>query len=660
MKKLIIPFIFILWLVGILATFYVFQTPVMLTILPGLQHLALVLLVPLLMTALSACMGTVFLKNNGPIDRLILGTAIGMGIFGMAGFALAITNMATPPVLIAILLTLSIYFLFTGEFTRVWEDLKFTAKELSASAAQVSSWIPISALIAGGLGILMSLAPPIEDFDALLYHLAVPEWWLRDGGLIPSPALPYWYPHLIEGIFVFPISLGVDTSTHLLHFLWLVLTAGIVWHWARQTWGNTVAWNTIAIVLTMPSLLWLASWAYNDYALTFTGIACIYALWKWKELEDQKWITIAGVMAGMAMGIKYTSFFIPLVGIVLIILWERKNTLRIKMIFQLSIIAAIAASPWYIRNWIWTSNPVFPFLFPSRFWDSFLAQQSSAPGSGIGFDLGALILLPLTATLGSQDKNYFDGRFGPLFLILLPVMIWAFWRTQQEKDQQKRALQAIGIFSLIGITIWVFGVINSKDLFIARYLFPVLIPAAIPLALGINVFDRLDTSKLKISFIFRVFLFFMIFVNLFDFGLQVISRNPLAAITSIIPRREYIEARQPGYANALELVESLPRDSKVYFLFEPRSYGMKVFSEPDILIANFQHDLWLYQSPKAMIAVWKQQGFTHVLISNTGADFMFQNEATSSPQNSAFIELKEILLKVKTAPDGTFTLYQIP
>jgi len=658
MKKILPPVLFITWLASILTAFYIVQKPDFLTILPGLKHLILVMAIPLGMAALSACMGAPLFKDSGAAARLIFGSAIGMGIFGMAGFSLAVFGLATQPILLALLAALAAYFLATGKFKQAFRDLKLTAAEISASAKQAADWVPGATLLAAALGLLMSLAPPIEDFDALLYHLAVPERWLNDGGLISSPALTYWYPHLVEGSFVLPMAFGFDTSTHLIHFFWLALTVGIVWLWARQEWDDSTAWNAIAILLTMPSLLWLASWAYTDYALTFTGIAAMYALWQWKRLEDKKWLSTAGVMAGMAMSIKYTSFFIPLVGVLLILLWERRNAPRLKISAQFATIAVLVAAPWYIRNWVWTSNPVYPFVFPGRHWDSFLAQRFSAAGTGIGFDLSALLALPLTATLGIHDTNYFDGRFGPIYLILLPIAIWALWKSPQEKDTQKQALLAIEIFSLAGITVWTLGVINSANLFQARYLFPALIPAAIPLALGLNALTVLDLPKLKVSFIFRVFLFLTILINLFDFSLQTLARNPLGAALGIISRPRYVEMRQPGYASALALIETLPAASKVYFLFEPRSYGMKAYSEPDIINIHFQHDLWMYQTPEKVVESWEREGYTHVLFSNQGAEFIRDNAPSADYWDDLQATLNMLTLSVPEV--NGYQLYQLP
>ena len=660
MKKKIIPLLFLLWLTWILILFFVVQKPDFLQVLAGLKNLFFVIFIPILMVILSSCMGSFFLPDTDPTERLVFGIAIGMGIFGLGGFGLAISGFAKPAILFAILLALTSYFIATRKLTQVWDDTKHTATEIYRSSKRVAIWLPISTGMALGLAFAMGLAPPVEDFDALVYHLTIPELWLREGSLIPSHLLGYWVPHIVEGSFIVPMVFGADTATHFLHLLWLVLTMLILWHWARTVWNDKIAWDSIAILLTMPSLLWLASWAYTDYMLTFTGIATIYSIWKWHNTDDKRWIATGGIIAGLAMGTKYHSFTIPVVAVLLIIIWEKENLQRIKKIIFFSLIAILVASPWYIRNWAWMGNPFYPFLFGGRFWDSFLAQRLSGAGTGIGLDLGALVALPFTVTLGIKDTNFYDGRVGPFFLILLPITLWALWQTHQEKLNQQTLLP-VYLLSFSGIIFWTLGVMNTNNLFQSRYLFPALIPLAIPFAIGLNSLYKLDTSQLRMSFIVRFMLAVTVIINLLNFSLQIVARNPLSVAIGITSRKEYIEKQQTGYAHALALIKNLPENANVYFLFEPRSYGMNAKVEPDGFNANFSHDIWLYKTPEKIIAAWQQQSYTHVLLSKVGANFIFHmKDFSSSGEEATLKRVESLLILVDKSNNADYILYKVP
>lgn len=259
MKKIFFAVLFVLWLTVILTLFFVVQKPDFLNVLAGLKNLLFTILLPFWMTVLAACLGSYLLSNADPTERLILGSALGLGIFGLAGFGLACFGWAKAGILLIILLALTVSFIPTGKLKRIWDDAKQVARALKTSADNVAPWIPMSTGIAGVLAFILSLAPPIEDFDALFYHLTVPSWWLRDGGLSLVSIPHYWYPQIVEGSFVWPMALGLDTATHLIHFTWLLLTIILLWHWARQLWDHAIAWDAVLVLLTMPSLLWLAA-----------------------------------------------------------------------------------------------------------------------------------------------------------------------------------------------------------------------------------------------------------------------------------------------------------------------------------------------------------------------------------------------------------------
>lgn len=658
MKKNILALLFFLWLMSILTAYFVVQKPDFFQILAGLQNLLLTLFIPLLMALLSGAIGAAFVPTTHPADRLILGTGLGLGLFGLAGFGLAALGWARNDVLWAIFLLLTVFCLLTGKLRQFWNDARSSAEKLISSAGEVAAWIPLSAMLAGALIFLLSLAPPAEDFDALAYHLTVPSWWLRDGGLIDSAWVLYWHPHLAEGIFLWPLALGADTASHLLHFLWFLLTVALLWRWAQRLWGNASAWTSLPILLSMPSILWLASLAYTDYTLTFFGLAMLYALWQWKNNQSLRWLLTGGLLAGMAIGTKYTGFTVPLTGGLLVLAWQKGLFLRIKKAFYFSAACVLVASPWYLRNWLWMNNPFYPFAFGGRFWDSFLAQAFSSAGTGIGLNWGKLLLLPLTATLGTQDTTFFDGRIGPFVLILAPLALAVFWQLRQRQNQpQQQALQAIGLFGLVSIFFWTVGVINTASLFQTRYLFYSLIPLAIPLALGLNNLKEWDNARLKISFIVRIALALVVFVNLFNFSLQILARNPLAAAVGIISRQAYLEQRQPEYASAVALVNRLPPDSKIYLLFEPRSYGMQALAQPDAINTNFSHDLWLYKTPEKVVATWKAAGYQFVLLARQAAQFGAADQAS---RNLLLDKTMTLLSLFAESEDGSYALYKIP
>jgi hypothetical protein len=112
----------------------------------------------------------------------------------------------------------------------------------------------------------------------------------------------------------------------------------------------------------------------------------------------------------------------------------------------------------------------------------------------------------------------------------------------------------------------------------------------------------------------------------------------------------------------MTLMEELPADARVYNLFEPRTYGLPRRTQPDPIIDNFAHDLFLYKTPDAIIQYWKSQGYTHVIIYERGMDFMTEagsSQFTPAIQGALEATIEQLQLVGQT-PDKVYSIYQIP
>jgi hypothetical protein len=177
------------------------------------------------------------------------------------------------------------------------------------------------------------------------------------------------------------------------------------------------------------------------------------------------------------------------------------------------------------------------------------------------------------------------------------------------------------------------------------------------MAVGINQLQRIDTPILKVSFIMSTLVGLVVFVSLLDFGLQVFYRNPLMVAIGVESRQDYITRLQPGYAGALKLVNQTSTNSYIYFLYEPRSYGMQRRVQPDSINDNLAHDLYLYGTVDEILKAWHAQGFTHVLFCRSGADYVSK---VTPMQVLGIDRLTSSLHLVEKSSDGGYELYEIP
>ena len=671
-KRLIAALAFFTWTALILAAFYVTQRPSLLKGARALADSGWALLVLALLLTNAAGIGTLLIRNLPQlnlehIERLLLSIGIGLGLLGLFGFLMGILGWTHPIVLIGLQVGLLILLWWRKALQVVWVDLRCLGAAWREDMVFAPVWLKIAAAATLLFAFLLALAPPAEAFDALFYHLVGPQRFLDGSGMQPSSVPHFWFPALPEGMFLWAQGLGADRTTQLLHLTWAVLAVLFLWHWAASVWESKIAHATLLILLSMPSLYLLASWAYTDFALTFYALTALYAVYKAFDRERASprigWIIIAGLVAGMSMAVKYTSFLIPVSVVLLALWWGRRNLGSIfKFILIFSLVALVVAAPWYLRSWFVMGNPFYPFAFGGQYWDAFRADWYSQAGTGIGWQIKELFLLPLNATLGHRDANYYDGRIGPLFLILLPLTLYVLLKARHFFGRKRRTLFAITLFSLLSIAAWVLGVINSSALWQTRLLFPALIPFALPTALGLLAIKDLDTPQLRLSFIFNFVVVALVAVTVVDAGIHVLARNPLAYALGLETRQSYLAKVQPAYAQAIQLLESTPPNASLYFLFEPRSYGATRQVQIDPILDNFAHDWYLHGDADSLVQDWRSRGYTHVLIFRRGVDFLSGNRSGSfKPEYQAALELviENHLTLAGTTPDGAYELYRI-
>jgi 4-amino-4-deoxy-L-arabinose transferase-like glycosyltransferase len=102
-----------------------------------------------------------------------------------------------------------------------------------------------------------------------------------------------------------------------------------------------------------------------DVSLAGMLFAATYAMMIYLENNRPGWLYLSAILAGFSLGIKLTAvtWLMP-VGCMFLFesLYRRRGLLIIKRGLIYIVVAAAIASPWYIKNYVWFHNPVYPFL----------------------------------------------------------------------------------------------------------------------------------------------------------------------------------------------------------------------------------------------------------------------------------------------------------
>lgn len=545
----------------------------------------------LLLLALNYALGhrifsLVGIEFSSKLEDAVFSVGLGIGALAYLVFALGVLGLLYKRILVFLLIGLGIA--FVPEATRfarkVFRGLRTSPVNVQLSAGEaVFATILTCILIAFvGINYICALAPETE-FDALSYHLAVPQTYIAAHSIINIPHL--WRSNWAfsqEMLYTLSLLLLGEPLAKLLHFLMGIWTTLAIFSFCRSHFSWRTGLLAGAIFYTIPIVSYEATTAYIELALTMYSFLACYAAYKWVKFHGDNWLGITGLFCGLALGTKYLAAFIvvAIVAGAVFACDKGKNSwgFLFKRLLWLGAITALVASPWYIKNILYTGNPVFPFLnnvFQSPFWMP-VNERMDLDTHGVGKGLLELIVLPWNLTFhGSR----FRGIIGPVFLAFLPVALLRMVR-------EIKYLLATSVTFLI---LWFF----SGQ--VMRYLIPILALLSIVVAYGV---ERLCNFEARIQRIVLALVLGPIMVGLIlnvpsNIALwqregvgHIITKFPLKVILGQEREDRYLSRHVPGY--------------EVYkFLAANVASSARIFT----IGADFQ-----YLCPQSLISVFSFQG----------------------------------------------------
>jgi hypothetical protein len=493
-------------------------------------------------------------------------------------------------------------------------------------------------VVMGVLSFLQALEPPTA-FDALMYHLRLPELWLAEGSLFQSQkSAHFFFPVLVEALFTPALQLGGEGAATLLHWVYLPLTLGMLWQMTRRFLPSVSAPLVLALAITIQMLPLLAGWAYTDVALAAYQVGVVWALLHWRAHPESRWHWAAALFAGMAMGIKYLSFLTPLLALVFIVAARGRRALP--ALAQFALLAGVVASPSYLRNLIGTSNPFFPFALPSPYWDDFRATWYAAAGTGIGWSLPDLLAVPWTATLGLRDANYDDGRPGPLIATFTPLAFW-FWLRRAGRSDERKIIGILAAFALSYVALWLVGIVSSAALWQTRFLATPLLLLCPVVAWGIGQLEPMATRSFSPARFAYLFVGGWAVLATLIALMEFFRTAPVQALMSYESREAWLESRIGSYELLVQEMNALPAGSRALFLFEPRSYRMPVETWADTVLYEYSWRLHRLGGDAVQLTPQLcEEGFTHAAIYWRGARFLNQEDAANDLSDAEFAALE--------------------
>ncbi len=484
---------------------------------------------------------------------------------------------------------------------------------------------------------LLASVPPVSR-DALTHHLYIPKLYLQHGGFYELPhIICSYYPMNLDLLYMIPLFFKNDIVPKYIHFAFALATGILLFKYIDRRINRTYALLGSLFFLSIPVIVRLSSTVYVDLGLIFFLFASQLCIFRWIETGFRlKYLIWGAVLCGLGLGTKYNGLVgLFLLGLFVPFVYSRYHTAR-KHLWTKSfscgatfvLIALFFFSPWMIRNFIWTGNPVYP-LYQSVFNAIDAKPAVESENSAIenhsqmshieirrqiyGESWLQIALIPVRIFFGGQDDNpaRFDGKTNPFLLLLT---IFAFFGVKKKNRQFRSEIILMFSFSIL-----YFLFASVQNHIRIRYISPIL-PTLVVLAMfGLNNLTKMiqgqtwKRSKVIGSGIYLAIIAVMLGLNAQYLASRFKNDKPMEYLSGRITRDEYIQHYRPEYETFRYANEHLVSNSKLLGLFiGNRGY----YSDRDIVFdLNILRQLaGESASPTDLYSKIKSRKFTHLLI----------------------------------------------
>jgi 4-amino-4-deoxy-L-arabinose transferase-like glycosyltransferase len=479
--------------------------------------------------------------------------------------------------------------------------------------------------------VILALVPPISR-DALTHHLAIPKLYLQQGAIYEIPELGFsYYPMNLDLLYMIPLAFGNDIAPKLIHFAFALLTGFLIYIYLKKKLSRAYGLLGGLFFLSIPIIIKLSITVYVDLGLIFFITASLILLFLWTERKYQlRYLFASALFCGLAVGTKYNGLIaLLLLSAFAPLLYSRtagtkaSNLAAIKYGALFLVTALIIAAPWFIRNYIWTSNPLFP-LFDTVFNP---ANHQTAVAGMDKFTLRRLyfkestlqiLLLPIRIFFQGQDNSpqYFDGQLNP-FLLVLPL--FAFFKHKGSSVQLQK--WAMLIFCVLFLLFSLFQT-NLR----IRYIAPIIPFLVILSIFALHNLFSLTTQNPNITtpkafrYLATLFVMAMLFYNGHYLLGQFRYIRPLDFITGLISREAYISKYRLEYPVIQYANKHSKPDTKTLCLFlGNRGYYMEfphIFDVPTSQTSLMAQLIQSATDPTSIQQALLQQNFEQILLRN--------------------------------------------
>ncbi len=547
-------------------------------------------------------------------ERGLVGLAVGLGLAGALGLALAAVSALRPaPLGVAAALALALG----------GRDLVFAVRAAIRATNLRSAW-PFLLVCAVVLAVEATamLAPPIGG-DQTKYHLVYPRLYAERGGLVATP-WSFWGQMQFLPNFLFAIGFALrgDVLARFLNAMLGVLAALALSRLVGRRLGGPGA-VAGALFFTLPITFSLMTRAGADLAVVLYGALAASALLDWMDTGRASDLRLVAVTAGLAGGSKVMGLLVPaLAGLVVVVVLLRSELpvrRALGPVLAFGLLAFACASPCYVRNAVDTGNPLYPFgysVFGGRHWSraaseyladyyeqyqtTYAARRDGAPYAGVELARFPWDLTMHPESFENAARQSLD--VGPFALAFLPAVLLV---RRRRRAVLLTAALGVAYASVIATAAWAHP----------RYVVPgvaLALAAAVPAArtlLGARVFAAVVALTVAGN------------LALTSRLLRPLWSDQVRVATGRLAPNTFLRRHSPRFAFWERANAAIPPDGRVLVLEKvPHPYYIE---RPYVLASYLEQGLVDYRAlrePAALATAARALGVTHVALDVSALD----------------------------------------
>jgi len=473
-------------------------------------------------------------------------------------------------------------------------------------------WLIIGVLILHiVLNLIAAMGPP-GHADTLYAHFGFPKQFIQLGGIQYIPYDFYSnYPLGLNMLYVFGMLLRSDILASLVSFGFSLFILLVIFAFCKRYVPQKYQFFGLiagVIFYAAPMTTLRATSGMLELGLCLYVILAFFSIYNWLASKDLKWLIVGAVFAGFGAGVKLSGLlFAPiLVGFIFIFcLFVDKSGLKriIKIIFIFTIIFIVVASPWYLKNYFLTGNPVYPVFYSILGGRDLNLEVAQALQSAVSVEhsFSSFFKSFWTTTMDASGHAADTDPISPLFLIFLPLLFFV------KNKKKYKFIFYILFFSLAYYLLWFFFLLHAARRLI--YLLPLL-----SILVTIVIFELIKRRGRVLKYVIVsclavTFLFSLVTASLYTwqfvpvvFGLQA---------------KEVLLKKTWFYDDIVWANKHIPKSSKV-LTFNRINY----YREHDFLLHyTYSRIYWpidykKMEFPEQVLKRYQELGITHVFESD--------------------------------------------